>query len=97
MTTKQPAVYILSNRHQGTLYTGVTSDLVQRIYQHKNNVTQGFTARYRCKNLVYYEQHSTMDNAISREKQIKSWRREKKVRLIEDFNPNWEDLYNVLF
>ena len=90
---KQPAVYIVANRRNGTLYTGVTSDLVQRVYQHKKALLDGFTARYKCYDLVYYEVFDDMERAILREKQIKGGSRKKKLSLIEGFNPEWDDLY----
>ena len=90
---KRPAIYIMTNKPNGTLYTGVTSDLIKRVYEHKNEVMPGFTKSYGCKRLVYYETHDNMDNAISREKQIKSGSRDKKIKLIESMNPKWEDLY----
>jgi putative endonuclease len=89
---KQPAVYIVTNRRNGTLYTGVTSDLSRRIWQHKNR-TSGFTARYGCDRLVWYELHGEMLRAIVREKQIKAGSRAKKLALIEALNPRWADLY----
>ena len=94
---RRPAIYIMTNKRNGTLYTGVTSDLVKRIYQHKNAVTPGLTHRYNCKLLVYYEMHEDMLGAISREKQIKGGSRKKKIALIEKVNPEWNDLYTVLF
>jgi predicted GIY-YIG superfamily endonuclease len=93
---KNPAVYIMANKPNGTLYTGVTSDLIKRIYQHKNKETIGFTCEYECKTLVYYEQYEDMFNAITREKQIKSGSRKKKLALIEKMNPEWRDLYDTL-
>jgi predicted GIY-YIG superfamily endonuclease len=90
---KQPAVYIMASKRNGTLYTGVTSNLVQRVYQHKHDVTDGFTSRYACKLLVYFEMQEDMANAIMREKQIKAGRRETKISLIETMNPFWKDLY----
>jgi predicted GIY-YIG superfamily endonuclease len=92
---KQPAVYIMASRRNGTLYTGVTSDLVQRVWQHKNG-SIGFTARYGCKQLVWYEIHEGMDPAIYREKQIKAGSRKKKLALIEAMNPEWSDLYESI-
>lgn len=91
---KQPAVYILTNKRNGTLYTGVTSNLVKRVYEHKNNTTLGFSSKYNCRILVYYEMYECMEHAILREKQIKGGSRKKKIELIEHLNPNWEDLYN---
>ena len=90
---KQPAVYILANKKNGTLYTGVTSNLIQRVFQHKYQMTEGFSVKYACKNLVYFESYETMEQAITREKQIKSGSRKKKLSLIESLNPKWEDLY----
>jgi putative endonuclease len=91
---KQFYVYILASKRNGTLYTGVTSNLVQRVWQHKNNVIKGFTQNYNIKILVYYEAHDNAENAITREKQIKKWRRNWKLRLIEKSNPKWNDLYD---
>jgi putative endonuclease len=96
MADKQPAVYILASRRNGTLYIGVTSDLVQRIYQHKNDLVDGFTRRYRVHSLVYYEQHDTMETVIAREKQLKKWNRAWKIQLIEAENPRWKDLWPAL-
>ena len=90
---KQPAIYILASKRNGTLYTGVTSNLIQRIYQHKNEMADSFTAQYNCKTLVYYESYETMEQAILREKQIKGGSRKKKLDLIESINPEWKDLY----
>ena len=89
---KRPAIYIMTNKRNGTLYTGVTSNLVKRVYEHKEGVVPGFTKNYDCKQLVYYETHESMDNAITREKQIKSGSRDKKLALIESMNPEWNDL-----
>ena len=94
--TKQPTIYILSNKKHGTLYTGVTSNLVQRIYQHKTDTFKGFSGRYDCKNMVYYEVFDDMENAILREKQIKGGSRKKKIELIEKDNPEWVDLYESI-
>ena len=90
---KQPCVYILASDKNGTLYTGVTSDLVKRISEHKNGPTEGFTKKYDVHTLVWYEQHETMKSAISREKAIKKWERAWKLELIEGSNPEWRDLY----
>ena len=90
---RQPAIYILTNKRNGTLYTGVSSNLVKRIWQHKNKVTTGFSAKYRLTRLVYFEVFDDMYEAISREKQIKGGSRHRKLELIEDFNPHWKDLY----
>ncbi len=92
---KQPAVYIVASRRNGTLYAGVTSDLIARIWQHKNG-SVGFTARYGCKILVWYELHGDMSAAILREKQIKAGSRAKKLALIEAMNPDWLDLYESI-
>ncbi|HYQ05634.1 MAG TPA: GIY-YIG nuclease family protein [Xanthobacteraceae bacterium] len=89
-------VYILASRRNGTLYVGVTSNLPRRIWEHRNAVLRGFTARYSCKMLVWYELHSTMENAIVREKQLKAGSRKKKLALIEKTNPAWRDLYDEL-
>ena len=93
MTTKQPAVYILASRTNGTLYTGVTSDLVKRVYEHRNNLADGFTKRYGVHSLVYYELYADIVEAIGREKQIKKWNRQWKVNLIEQTNAEWRDLW----
>jgi putative endonuclease len=90
---KQPAVYIMANRRNGTLYTGVTSNLPQRAHSHRQGLLAGFTKRYGCKLLVYYEFFEDMPMAIAREKQIKSGSRKDKVALIEFINPTWRDLY----
>ncbi len=93
---KQAAVYIMTNERNGALYTGVTSNLFQRVFQHKNNMIDGFTKQYSCKLLVYYELYEDMLKAIEREKQIKSGSRTKKLKLIESINPCWFDLYEQL-
>ncbi len=93
---KEPAVYIMASERNGTLYTGVTSNLIQRVYQHKNSLTKGFTNRYGCKMLVYYELFFAMENAILREKKLKGGSRMQKLRLIESLNPQWNDLYTSL-
>ena len=90
---KQPCVYLLTSRRNGTLYTGVTSNLVQRVWQHKNNLVDGFTKKYGVHTLVWFEVHETMQTAIEREKAIKEWRRVWKIELIESVNPQWRDLY----
>ena len=90
---KQPAVYIMASQRNGTLYTGVSSNLVQRVWQHRNGATGGFTKRHDCKLLVWFEVHETMESAIGREKQIKAGSRPKKLRLIEDLNSEWRDLF----
>ena len=90
---RQPAVYVMTNRRNGTLYVGVTSNLIQRVWQHKDGSSDGFTARYGCKMLVWFELHGDMEHAILREKQIKAGSRQKKLALIEAANPTWRDLY----
>ena len=90
---KKPCVYMLASRPNGTLYIGVTSNLIQRIWQHKQGLAEGFTQKYQVKTLVWYEQHETMQTAIEREKNLKEWQRAWKVRLIEAGNPQWQDLY----
>jgi putative endonuclease len=90
---KQPALYILASRRNGTLYIGVTSDLQKRIWEHKNDLFEGFTKRYSVHRLVYYELHDEMVSAITREKQIKKWKRDWKLNLIEGQNPDWNDLW----
>ena len=89
-----PCVYILASKRNGTLYTGVTSNLVQRIWQHKQGQVAGFTRKYGVHRLVYYEVHEAMSAAIAREKQIKEWQRAWKIELIETANPEWSDLYD---
>jgi putative endonuclease len=86
-------IYILASKKNGTLYVGVTSDLIYRMLQHKNNVFVGFTTQYNVKTLVYYEVHSDITEAIKREKNIKSWRRDWKISLIERDNPYWKELH----
>ncbi len=93
---KQPAVYILASKRNGTPYVGVTSDLVKRIWQHKNGSVEGFTERYGVHQLVWYELHATMESAIRREKRLKDWKRAWKLKLIEDANPDWQDLYHSI-
>ena len=91
--SKQPAVYILASKRNGTLYIGVTSDLIKRTWEHKNDSVEGFTKRYRVHRLVYYELHEDMESAIRREKQMKKWDRDWKLELIEKQNPDWRDLW----
>jgi putative endonuclease len=93
---KQPCVYILASRRNGTLYVGVTSKLVKRVWEHRNHVVEGFTKRYHVIHLVWYELHETMQSAIRREKAIKEWKRAWKLELIEKVNPGWVDLYESL-
>ena len=86
-------VYILASKRNGTLYIGVTSNLIKRIYEHKNNLIEGFTKKYNIHNLVYYEITEDVNSAIAREKQLKRWKRNWKIELIEKNNPEWKDLY----
>ena len=90
------SVYIMASRRNGTLYTGVTSDLPGRVYAHREGLVPGFTRRYGCKQLVWYEQHEDLQQARARELQIKEWRRAWKLEIIERFNPLWEDLYPAI-
>ncbi len=90
---KQPAVYILASQPNGTLYVGVTSDLARRVWEHKNDLVDGFTKKYGVHRLVYFELHVSMVEAIQREKQIKKWRRAWKIELVEKENPEWRDLW----
>ncbi len=90
---KKPAVYILASQPNGTLYIGVTSNLTKRTHEHKNHAVESFTEKYNVEILVWYELHDTMEAAISKEKAIKKWNRNWKLRLIEEFNPQWKDLY----
>jgi putative endonuclease len=94
--SKQPAVYIMASNRNGTLYIGVTSDLVKRIWEHKNNMVEGFTKRYGVHHLVWYELHGSMESAIQREKRLKDWKRVWKLQLIERTNPDWQDLYQMI-
>ena len=89
----QPAVYIISSQHNNVLYIGVTSNLVLRVYQHKEKIIRGFSAKYNLTKLVYFEQFDDMENAILREKELKKWKREWKNELISNNNPNWKDIY----
>ncbi|MEY3747103.1 MAG: hypothetical protein RL194_562 [Pseudomonadota bacterium] len=92
----QPCVYILASERNGTLYVGVTSDLIKRVWQHKNDLVDGFTRKYCVHRLVWYESHPTMASAIMREKALKNWHRVWKIRIIEQMNPDWLDLYQEL-
>ena len=92
----QPCVYMMASERNGTLYIGVTSDLIARVWQHKNNAVEGFTKKYEVHQLVWYEPHENMESAILREKVLKKWNRIWKLRLIEQFNPEWQDLYEQL-
>lgn len=89
-------VYILANKPRGTIYIGITSNLIKRVYEHKNDLTPGFTSKYQIHSLVYYENIVDSQSAIKREKQLKMWRREWKIALIEKENPNWNDLYDTI-
>lgn len=96
MNNKQAYIYILFNKRNGTLYTGVTSNLVKRVWEHKQKIVEGFTQKYNIDKLGYYEIFDDILKAIEREKQIKSGSRTKKIKLIESINPNWQDLYNTI-
>ena len=93
---RQPCVYMLASKRNGTLYTGVTSNLLKRVWEHKNNLVEGFTNKYGVHTLVWYELHNTMDSAIQREKAIKNWKRAWKLKVIEKMNSHWRDLYSDL-
>ena len=93
---RQPCVYMLASKRNGTLYTGVTSNLLKRIWEHKNNPIESFTSKYGVHTLVWYELHDTMESAIQREKAIKNWKRVWKLKVIEKMNSNWHDLYSDL-
>ncbi len=93
---KQPCIYILTNHRNTTLYIGVTSNLIQRVYQHKNKLVEGFSAKYKLNKLIYFEQFDDMNNAILREKRLKKWNRAWKNQLINECNPDWIDLYSTL-
>ena len=92
----QPTVYIMASEKRGTLYVGVTSNLIHRVWQHKQGETEGFSKRYRTKSLVYFELHESMESAIRREKQRKKWRRQWKLNLIFENNPAWDDLWESI-
>ena len=92
----QPYVYILASERNGTLYIGVTSDLVKRVWEHKSDFVEGFTKQHQVHTLVWYEMHGNMESAITREKQLKEWKRQWKVELIEKSNPYWNDLYPTI-
>lgn len=94
-TMKKPCTYILASKYNGTLYVGVTSNLVKRIEQHRAGVVEGFSQKYKVHTLVWYEEHENMLSAITREKQIKSWKRKRKISLIESLNPPWDDITPV--
>ena len=89
-------VYIMASRRNGTIYIGVTSDLSKRVWEHREGKTEGFTKRYGCKTLVWFERHETIEAAITREKQMKEWKRAWKLRVIEEKNPDWDDLFELV-
>lgn len=93
---RQPCVYMLASQLYGTLYVGVTSNLVKRIWEHKTDVVEGFTKNYGVHTLVWYEVHDIMESAIQREKALKKWNRKWKIRLIQSFNPDWRELYDTI-
>ena len=93
---RQPCVYMLASKRNGTLYTGVTSNLLKRVWEHKNNLIESFTNKYGVHTLVWYELHETMESAIQREKAIKNWKRAWKLKVIEKMNSDWHDLYSGL-
>ena len=93
---KMPCVYMLASKRNGTLYVGVTSDLVQRVWQHRSELAEGFTRRYGVRRLVWYEIHETMESAILQEMALKKWNRAWKIRLIRETNPTWKDLYDAI-
>ena len=95
--TKSGFVYIMASQRNGTIYTGVTSDLPARAYQHRNGLIDGFTRKYGCKHLVWFEAHDDIQYGRQRELQVKKWNRQWKLRLIEEMNPNWDDLFDSLF
>jgi putative endonuclease len=94
---RHPCVYMLASKRNGTLYTGVTSNLLKRVWEHKNNLVESYTSKYGVHTLVWYELHDTMESAIQREKAIKNWKRIWKLEVIEKLNSNWHDLYSDLF
>ena len=94
--SKEYYIYLLTNQRVNVLYTGVTNNLIRRVYEHKNKMVDGFTKQYNVDRLVYYEAYSEIYDAITREKQIKKWSRKKKNDLINQMNPQWEDLYETL-
>jgi putative endonuclease len=96
MFTKSYYVYILASERNGTLYIGVTNDLLKRVYEHRNDLVEGFTKKYQVHRLVYYEQTDDIHAALQREKHLKAWKRQWKMRLIDEMNPEWEDLYDKL-
>lgn len=97
MPNKQPTVYIMASKKHGTLYVGVTSNLLQRVWLHKNDQMEGFTQQHQVHDLVFFEMHESMLSAINREKQIKRWKRQWKINLIEQDNPHWQDLWHTIY
>jgi putative endonuclease len=95
--SKPGYVYIMASQRNGTIYTGVTSDLPGRAYQHRNGLIEGFTRKYGCKSLVWYEAYDDIQDARARELRMKKWNRQWKLRLIEEVNPDWDDLFESLF
>lgn len=93
----RPCIYIMTNKHNQVLYTGVTSNLLRRVTEHKQKIVEGFTSKYNATKLIYYEEYATMEEAIAREKQIKGGSRQKKIDLIKSVNPEWKDLYDEFF
>ena len=93
---RQPCVYLLASKRNGTLYVGVTSNLVRRVWEHKQHIVEGFTEKHGVDRLVWYEVHDTIVSAISREKAIKNWKRSWKIKVIEQMNPQWRDLFDDL-
>lgn len=89
-------VYIMASRRNGTIYLGVTSDLPKRVWEHQEGIIKGFTQRYGCKMLVWFERHEDIEEAIKREKQMKEWKRAWKLRVIEEMNPGWDDLFETI-
>ena len=90
------AVYIMTNRPQGVLYTGMTDDLIKRAWEHRTHIRPGFTDKYNCEQLVWYEIHESRESAFARERRIKKWKREWKVKLVEEMNPGWQDLFEQI-
>ncbi len=93
---KRYYVYIMTNKNNTVLYTGVTNNLIRRVYEHKNNLVEGFTKKYKCHKLVWYQETNSIESAIAQEKRIKKWKREYKENLIKKMNPEWKDLYDDL-
>ncbi|MEO0419870.1 MAG: GIY-YIG nuclease family protein [Pseudomonadota bacterium] len=94
--TKGGCVYIMASRRNGTIYIGVTSDLAQRVWEHREGLIEGFTKKHGCKMLVWFERHDTIEAAIARERQMKEWKRAWKLRVIEEKNPDWNDLFELI-